>query len=75
MPEISILVDNYSGHNKNNVTTRFLKIINALQLFGTGNLHFYIKGHTNNDFDHALTALMCCTGRKTSLILRSDVKF
>ena len=48
-PKITIIFDNCGGHNKNNVMILFLNMIKEGELFGTDNLHLYIKGHTNND--------------------------
>ena len=57
MPETDILVDNCGVQNKNNVMIRFLNMIKERGLFGTYNLHFYIKGHTKNDREHAFNSL------------------
>ena len=57
MPEISILVDNCGGQNKNNVMIRFLNMINELGLFGGYTFYFCIKGHKNNDCDRAVNIL------------------
>ena len=55
--KIAILVDNWGGHNKNNVMILFMNIIKEGGLFGTDIFHFYIKGHTNNKQDHIFNSL------------------
>ena len=57
MTEISTLVDNYGGQNKNNSTIRFLSMIKEGGLFGMAIFHFYIRVHTNNDCDRAFNSL------------------
>ena len=57
MPEIYTLVYNCGGQNKNNLMIRFLNVINDGGFFGAATFHFYIKGHTNNDCDHAFKIL------------------
>ena len=57
MPEISVLVYNYSSQNKNNVMILFLKMIKGGGFFGIANFHLYIMGHTNNDGDRTFNIL------------------
>ena len=57
MTEITSLVDNYGGKNKNNVIIHCLNMIIEGVLFGTAIFHIYIKGHTNNDFDCSFNSL------------------
>ena len=52
MLEISILVYNCGGQNKNNVIIWFVNIINEGGLFGTATLYLYIKGR-----DHAFNII------------------
>ena len=56
-PEITILVENGCGQNKNNLTIRFLNMIKEGVIFGTATFNFYIKGHTTNDCDRAFISL------------------
>ena len=57
MPEISILVENCGGQNKNNVMILFLNMIKEGGFSGTYTLHSYIKGHTKNYCFHAFKSL------------------
>ena len=75
MLEISILVDNCGGQNKNNVVIRFLNMVKEGGLFGESTLNFYIKCPIKMTVTAHLTDLRCCTRRKRSLLLRSAVKF
>ena len=75
MPEISIIVDNCSGQNKNNVTIRFMNMIKEGGLFGIATFNFYIKGHIKMSVIVYLPALSCCAISKMFLLLRSAVKF
>ena len=57
MPEISILVYNCGGQNKNNLIIRVLNMINQRGFFGTDNFNLYIKVHTKNDSGRAFNSL------------------
>ena len=57
MSEISIFVESCSTQKENNVMIRFIKMTKEGWFFGTDHLHFYIKGHTKNDCDHAFNSL------------------
>ena len=74
MPEIAIFVEKCGAQNENNKMIHCLDMIKEGGFFGKATLHLYIKIHTKNDFDPAFQSLMCCTGSKMSLLLRSDVK-
>ena len=57
MPTIAILVENWVGKNKNNITNLFLNMFKEGGLFRTATLDLYIKGHTKNDCDRLFNSL------------------
>ena len=74
MNEISILVENCGGQNKNNVMIRFLNMIKEGEFIGANTLRLYIKGHTKNDCTHAFNILEEIYRKQMPLLLRSAVK-